>query len=41
MSTPQRPAVRRPSARWSLGTLFFAGLALFDVAIWTAVALAQ
>ena len=39
MSTPQRPAVRRPSPRFSRMTLFFAGTALFDVLIWTATAL--
>ena len=41
MSTPQRPTVRRPHARFSRATLFFAGVALFDVLIWTAAALAR
>jgi hypothetical protein len=41
VSTPRRPAVRRPHARFSRTTLFFAGLALFDVLIWTAAAFAR
>ena len=41
MAAPQRPAVRRPRARFSRATLFFAGMALFDVLIWTAAALAR
>jgi hypothetical protein len=39
VSTPQRPTVRRPHTRFSRATLFFAGMALFDVLIWTAAAL--
>ncbi|NYJ06578.1 hypothetical protein [Petropleomorpha daqingensis] len=41
MSTPQRPALRHPHVRWSRATLFFAGVALFDVLIWTAAALVR
>jgi hypothetical protein len=41
MSTPQRPAVRHLHERFSRATLFFAGVALFDVLIWTAAALAR
>jgi hypothetical protein len=41
MSSPQRPAPRGPHTRWSRATLFFAGMALFDVLIWTAAALAR
>jgi hypothetical protein len=34
-------APRRPRARVNRTTLFFAGMALFDVLIWTAAALAR
>ena len=39
MSTLQRPASRHPHVRLSRATLFFTGIALFDVLIWTAAAL--
>jgi hypothetical protein len=38
---PQRPAPRSRRTHWSRATLFFAGIALFDVLIWTAAALAR
>jgi len=41
MSTPPRPAPRGPRTRFNRATLFFAGIALFDVLIWTAAALAR
>jgi hypothetical protein len=41
MSSPQRPAPGSPRARLSRTSLFFAGMALFDVLIWTAAALAR
>jgi hypothetical protein len=40
MTTLHRLASRHPGGRFSRTTLFFAGLALFDVLIWTAAALA-
>jgi hypothetical protein len=41
MPSLQRPALRSPRTRLSRATLFFAGMALFDVLIWTAAALAR
>jgi hypothetical protein len=41
MTILNRPALRHPRTRFSRATLFFAGIALFDVLIWTAAALAR
>jgi hypothetical protein len=38
---PPHPTARRPRTRFNRATLFFAGLALFDVVIRTAAALAR
>jgi hypothetical protein len=41
VSAPPHPTVRRTHTRFNRATLFFAGVALFDVLIWTAAALAR